>query len=90
MLAIVEVAGCRIKIRARWSIALTLETVAANALALVEDGRMGEVRGTLGSNLDIVRADDVPIELMGEGGHLWTWTFVLDERYELLGLAEED
>jgi hypothetical protein len=26
---------------------------------------------------------------MGECGHLWTWTSVLDERHELLGLAEE-
>jgi len=68
---------------------LALETVAGSALALVEAGRGGEVRGTLGSNLDVVRADDLPIELMGECGHLWTWTSVLDERHELLGLAEE-
>jgi hypothetical protein len=58
-------------------------------LALVEDGRRGEVRGTLGSNLDVVRVDDMPIELMSERRHLWTWTSVLDERHELLGLAEE-
>ena len=84
-----EVTRCRIKIGARWSIALTLETVAGSALALVEDSRGVEVRGTLGSNLNVVRTDDVPIELMGERGHLWTWTSVLDERHELLGLAEE-
>jgi hypothetical protein len=63
--------------------------MAGSALTLVEEGRRGEVRGTLGSNLDVVCADDMPIELMGERGHLWTWTSVLDERHELLGLAKE-
>src|SRR5437867_3142709 len=86
---VVEVARCRLKIGAHWSIALALETVAGSALALVEDGRGGEVRGTLGSNLDVVRADDMPREPMGERGHLWTWTSVLDEHHELLSLAEE-
>ena len=84
-----EVARCRIKIDARWSIALALETVAGSALALVEDDCGGEVRGTLWSNLNVVRADDMPIELMGERGHLWTWASALDEPNELLGLAEE-
>jgi hypothetical protein len=84
-----EVARCRIKTGARWSIALALETVAASALVLVEEGSSGEVRRTLGSNRDVVRADDTPIEPMYERGYLWTWTSVLDERHELLGLAEE-
>jgi len=63
--------------------------MASSALALVEDGRGGGVWGTLGSNLDVVRADNMPIELMGESGHLWTWTSMLDVCNELLGLAEE-
>jgi hypothetical protein len=69
-LAIVEVTRCRSKAGTRRSIALALETVAGSALALVEEGRGGEVRGMLGSNLDIVRADNLPIELTGKRGHL--------------------
>jgi hypothetical protein len=58
-------------------------------LGLIEDDHSVEIRGTLGSNLDVIRADDMPIEPMGERGHLWTWTSVLDECHELLGLTEE-
>ena len=84
-----EVAWCRVKIGAGWSIALALETVAGSALGLVEFRSHAEVGRPLRRYLDVIGADDMPVELMGKCGHLWTWPLVLDEHDELLGLAEE-
>jgi len=84
-----EVTRYWIKIGARRPITPALETMTGSALGLVENRRSGEVRRMLGSNLDVVCADDLPIELMGKCGHLWTWMSALDEHNQLLGLAEE-
>jgi hypothetical protein len=67
---------------------MALEPVTGSAVGLVESCCPAEVGRTLRRHRDVIGADDLRRELLGQCGHLRAWPFVLDAGDKLLRLVE--